>query len=107
MFFSCKKDLKPGLTLQDLEGKWQLTEAFRNEKPTQTLSGAYYQFQDTVLTTNIFGYDFSAGYTIENMEIVQHIPMELRYTVTKNPDQTLGFLTKISGLDFRFTLKKE
>lgn len=104
---ACKKDSKPSLTKTDLQGKWKLTEAFRNEKQTQTLSGAYYQFQDSVLTTNIFGEEFSAAYKIENMEVVQHIPMEIRYKVTKNPDQSLGFLTMIDGIPFRFILKKE
>ncbi|NOT37913.1 MAG: hypothetical protein HOP11_11095 [Saprospiraceae bacterium] len=103
---SCKKDIKPQLSKEDLQGKWMLTEAFRGDKPTQTLSGAYYEFKDTILITNIFGDNFSAGYSIENMDIVQRIPIDIRYTVAKNPDQTMSFLTMIDGIPFRFTLKK-
>ncbi|MEP7196226.1 MAG: hypothetical protein ABI851_06870 [Saprospiraceae bacterium] len=104
-FLSCKKEAK--LSKESLEGKWKLTEAFRNDKRTQTLSGAFYQFKDTMLTTNIFGDVISTGYSLDKMDVVQRVPQEIRYTVSMNPDQTLSFLTMIDGIAFKFTLKKE
>ncbi len=84
-----------------------LKEAFRGDKKTQTLSGAYYSFNDTLLQTNIFGEIINTSYRLENMELIQRIPEEIRYTVSKNPDQTLSFMTMIDGIPFRFILKKE
>ncbi|MEO6191122.1 MAG: hypothetical protein ABIO44_12980 [Saprospiraceae bacterium] len=102
---SCKKEAK--LTYSELKGKWNMTEAFRNDKKTQTLSGAYYEFSDTSITTNIFGEIGTTPFTIEKMDIVQRIPTEVRYHVTKNQDQTLSLVTIIDNVSFRFTLKKE
>ena len=102
---SCKKEAK--LTHSDLKGKWNLTEAFRNDKKTQTLTGAYYEFSDTSITTNIFGEVVTTPFSLEKMEIVQRIPTEVRYNVTKNQDQTLSLVTIIDNISFRFTLKKE
>ncbi|MCC6815737.1 MAG: hypothetical protein IT267_04950 [Saprospiraceae bacterium] len=106
-FVSCKKDIKPVLTHDEIQGKWLVKEAYRNEKPTQTLSNAYYEFKDSLLSTNIFGNDFPVPFKIENMEIVQHLPNEIRYQVSKNPDQTLGLTMNINGISFRMLLRKE
>ncbi|MFN8280446.1 MAG: hypothetical protein U0V49_09195 [Saprospiraceae bacterium] len=104
-FLGCKKEAY--LTRHDLQGKWILTKAFRGEKTTVTLNGAFYMFQDTMLTTNIFGDNLSTGFHIDHQDVVHMVPFEMRYTVTKNQDSTLTFATNIDGIPFRFVLKRE
>lgn len=51
-FASCKEE-KPLLDV-DLPGKWKVYKAFRNDKPTRTLDGAYILFVDDIsLKTNL------------------------------------------------------
>ena len=64
-------------------------------------------FQDTMLTTNIFGDNLSTGFHIDNQDVVHMVPFEMRYAVTKNQDSTLTFATNIDGIPFRFVLKRE
>ncbi len=91
---------------KDLIGRWNLSEAYRGDKKTQTLSGGYFSFTDTTLVTNIFGDSLVARYSLIKDEIVQHIPNEIRYRVIMNPDQSLALTTVINGLSFKMILRR-
>ena len=60
-----------GLDYTHLEGKWDLYEAKRNGRPTQTLDNVYFQFDGKeVMQTNILGGDDRFDYEIKESELV-------------------------------------
>ena len=54
---ACKENEKPNPFAQYpalLQGQWQLTTAFRNDKETQNLTGTYFNFEDEhTIVTNL------------------------------------------------------
>jgi hypothetical protein len=63
----------PDPDLKQLEGTWDIQEAQRNGRSTQTLENVYFKFdQDSLLTTNIFGDDnnFNIRYDYPKIEAI-------------------------------------
>lgn len=101
---ACTSDKK---TATLLLGKWVLTEAKRNGNPTELLTGAYFEFTDGKLKTNLLGEDAEADYTIDNGKIVQTTPQAITYDIEITPAQQLILRTTLRKSDFVLTLQKQ
>ena len=65
-FFGCQSDEKPKIpTVDELQGHWVVDSAFRDGKFTETMEGAFFDFQGDKLSTNIYGTEESAGLWFE------------------------------------------
>jgi len=89
-------------------GHWELSEANRNGKPTNTLEGLYFDFfQDGHMRTNFPGQAGSAKYRIVDNVVEQYEtdhPLEL--TISSLSDSTLVFETEIQTYQFKLNMKK-
>lgn len=106
---ACKDE--PGHAAVDqelLNGRWEIDEAWRNGKQTGTLAGAYYEFQNGTMRTNLtptliedeFPYDLSKN------EIRQKSEPPVVYTIQSLSDSMLVMTLSINTFPFRLQLKK-
>lgn len=101
---ACKSDTMAGKV--ELEGKWELYSALRNNKPTGTLRNGFFSFGDTIMETNITGAIVSGGYEIDGNSIVHHSTMPANYQINYLSNDTLHLKTEIQGFRFMFQLHK-
>lgn len=92
-----------------LNGRWEIDEAWRNGKQTETLTGTYYEFDEngnmrTNLTPSLvedkFAYDLSGN------EIRQKSDPPVVYTIQTLTDSLLVISMSINTFPFRLQLKK-
>ncbi len=114
LLFSCSNDQpvesKPQLDLGKLEGKWELTSATRNNRPTETLTGTFYRFNKNQVTTNLtpggqektFRFQ-SDGNTIQLKDETDFMTFE----IDSLSDSLLWMRTEIQGYKFQLALKKQ
>ena len=104
VLIACKSDTMNGRV--DLEGKWELYSALRNNKTTGTLKNGFFSFKDTIMETNITGSLVSGRYEIDGNSIVHHSTMPATYKVNYLSNDTLHLNTEIQGFKFLFQLQK-
>ncbi len=93
---------------EDIEGTWNVAEAKRNGKSTQTLSRAYYHFSSRMeLETNFAGSVTETTYTLEDNTLVQHGDQDIRYIITDWQDSTFVMTFTIQDFKFEFVLKRD
>jgi hypothetical protein len=103
--YSCNNEKK--INQDYLLGKWVIVEASRNDKKTNTLDGAFFFFQQKVLTTNFQGFENQAEYTLANNELKLTKGLDYSFHLHKTEDQFLVMSAKIQNATFLFKLKKE
>jgi predicted porin len=99
-----------GMNVQpkDIEGTWNVAEAKRNGKSTQTLSRAYYHFSDNMeVETNFAGSVTEATYTLEDNILVQRGQEVIRYTISDWKDSSFVMNFTIQDFNFEFLLKRD
>jgi hypothetical protein len=105
---SCKKDTDP--TAEQILGRWELQEGFRNGRPTESLSDLFFEFRtEGQMSTNLPITDIpsNATYVAKKGKIEQQQgDMELEYQIEQLNDSVLILTTKLRNFDFRFVLKK-
>lgn len=103
--FSCQNEkiINP----EFLAGKWIIVEASRNGKITNTLDGAFFFFEQNVLTTNFMGIENQAEFKIQNNELELTKGLNYTFHLQKMESQFLLMTTKIQNTNFVFKLKKE
>jgi hypothetical protein len=92
-----------------LIGEWQLVQAFRNERVTESLDNLYMEFLTTgQVKTNILGMDELYEYQYQGGEITQNAPGigQIVYKITAMTDTTLELTTSLKNFNFRFLMKK-
>ncbi|MBK9719246.1 MAG: hypothetical protein IPO85_17355 [Saprospiraceae bacterium] len=102
---SCKKDTLINNSL--IKGKWMVTEAHRDGKKTKMMSGAYFYFDDSIISTNYMGADNQFYYYIDKNNIFEKTHNELLFQTLLDKEQNLIFETKIQNVPFTLKLKKE
>jgi hypothetical protein len=92
----------------ELLGRWELTNATRNGRPTESLTDLYFEFfLDGKMTTNIGGTTENASYTLNDDEIRQtDSQFDVTYEIQDLQDSTLVLATELRGYSFRFRLAK-
>lgn len=85
-----------------LTGRWELTRAYRNQKPTETLAGTYFDFlPDGNMQTNLpVGAESPTPFSLEKEILHQKSQPPLQYTVAELTDSTLKLSTQLRGFQF-------
>ena len=103
---SCVND--KSIKKEELTGKWIVFEALRNNKKTNTLEGAFFYFDQNVLTTNFMGGENQAEFQLNKNLLQLTKGMDYTFHLERSPE--LGVIvmkTKIQKTEFLFKLKKE
>ena len=105
--FACQSE--PTTNGDLLVGRWQIQEATRNGKPTESLDELYFEFySDGKMRTNLSGSPEMATYQLEQNRILQRESrMEIDYEVEELSDSILTLKTSLRGFTFRFALDRE
>ena len=107
-FLSCTGEPKvSGPEIGDLIGKWELQEAFINNKPTERLNDAYLHFkEDGTMATNILGKEEVASYEMIKKTITQKTTREVKYEIEKLEGKDLNVIMNLSSRKFQLKLSK-
>lgn len=107
-FLSCTNEPKPNEPqITSLHGKWELKEAFTNNKPTQRLDGAFLQFnEDGTMVTNILGMPEIGSYEMNKSTIVQNTGREVKYKIEKLEANELSVVMNLASKKFQIKLAK-
>lgn len=91
-----------------IEGRWELTKGFRNQKETETLQGVFFQFgADGNMSTNLpVGADAPTPYELSKNEIRQKSAQEVVYTIQSATDSSLVLAMELRGIQFELQLRK-
>jgi len=108
---SCKEAPKqPQLDENLLIGRWEITQAWRNGRPTETLTGTFYEFMENgAMRTNLTasGVEEESPFEVNGFEIVQESsPEKVKYSVTELSDSVLTLDMHIKNFPFRIRLAK-
>lgn len=92
----------------DIVGQWNIAEATRNGKPTESLAKLFFEFQpDGKMRTNILGAATDASYKLSNNQVMQReSDMDIDYEVEQLTDSVLIMSTELRGYAFRFILNR-
>ncbi|MBT8229743.1 MAG: hypothetical protein HKN67_01275 [Saprospiraceae bacterium] len=91
-----------------LAGKWNIHEAYRDGRETQTLKKGYFEFStDQKLKTNILQDTLFYPYKLSGNKIKLEDAHKISYTVMKLTSDSLILETKIRKFDFRILLLKK
>jgi len=106
-FFFCQCKTEPSLSVEFLHGKWNIINAARNSKKTETLNGAYFIFKDKFLTTNYMGSELQTPFDLSKKKIIQLQPERIEFEAKIEKNNTLTLQSTIKGTLFSFTMVKE
>ncbi len=104
--FSCAKTNED--TARLLIGRWQLREALRNDRPTESLAEMYMEFTaDGKLRTNVAGTPEEGTYELKGEQVLQrNISMSADYKIESIEDANLVLTTTLRGYAFRFSFTR-
>ncbi len=105
-FFACIDASKP--PLPSIVGRWELAQGLRAQKPTELLSGVYFQFgADGLMTTNLPAVaETAVPYEIKKNDILQKSQPPIVYHVVSASDSTLVLAMEMRGVQFDLKLRK-
>jgi hypothetical protein len=109
-FISCSADgAAEEKTIELLQGHWDLVEAYRNGKKTETLTGTFFEFApENKLTYNLAGLRENVTYELDGQTLT---PIDSRQKVTLAIEELDGqklILTMVMrNTPFKFILTKK
>jgi len=100
----------PSFDTKKLTGRWELTKAWRNHRPTETLTDTYYEFfENGTLKTNLV-FDGGSGeypFVVSGSKIIQKSkPDEVVFTVEEFTDTLLTLNLVLRNFPFKLVLHK-
>ncbi len=103
---ACRKEDNKAAEL--IIGHWEVEEAFRNGRPTESLADLYFEFSpDGKISTNFSGVPEEGTYEIKGSKIAQRdTRLEADYNIESITADNLVLTTELRGYKFRFVLKK-
>jgi len=106
--FSCTEEPKKNEPTKDsLIGKWELKEAFTNNKSTQRLEGAYLEFnEDGSMSTNILGSEEKGSFEMKKNIVTQKTSREVKYQIEKVEPNDLTLEMDLASRKFQLVLTK-
>ena len=108
-FFSCEDDSAQTAAQNQLVGRWELVEAYRNNQLTPSLENLYFEFTETdSMRTNLNnGRTETVPYEVKEEQIVpEGSSLEAIYQIVSLTDSSLELSTNIGRFPFRFILRK-
>ena len=110
-FAACGEDepKSPTYDKQLLIGRWELTDAWRSKRKTETLTGIYYEFDDSKMRTNFtmdmkeqeFAYDF------DGQSVLQKGKTERFLYIDSLTQSFLLISTTFNEFPFKLALQKK
>ena len=94
---------------EDILGAWEIVSAERDGKTTETLNGAYFEFDaNDLLTTNLLGREESSPFefNIERAQIVQKGSSHLSFVISELSDDEMRLQTSIREIPFNIMLSR-
>ena len=94
----------------NIEGHWELVEAYRSGRKTESLGGTYFTFTSDKMSTNLpINGAIDSPYTNQDNIITQTIvnDIKINYTIQDLTIDNLRLNTKLRGVDFSFLLKRK
>ncbi|MEL7118950.1 MAG: hypothetical protein AAFO07_05900 [Bacteroidota bacterium] len=104
----CDNSTPSEVESNELIGRWDIIEATRNGRPTESLAELYFEFlADGSMRTNLVGADEVATFTVNGDEIQQRESrMDVNYEIEQLSDSLLTLTTELRNHDFRFRLRR-
>jgi hypothetical protein len=100
----------PAVDTQQLTGRWELVKAWRNHRPTETLTDTYYEFlENGTMKTNL---TFNSGngaypFVVSGSKIIQKSkPDEVVFKVEEFSDTLLTLSMVLKKYPFKIVLRK-
>lgn len=112
MLFSlvaCQQDGKKTANNEELIlGRWDIQEANRNGRQTESLAELYYEFyEDGSMRTNLTGASEQCKYELDGNQLYQReSKMDADYLIEELNDSSLVISTELRGSTFKFLLSK-
>lgn len=105
---ACKSDSKDTNYQELILGRWEIREAIRNGRPTETLTGAYMEFfPDGHMTSNITGPPEESPYSLSGTTLSSKSQrMAVDYTIQYLGDSSMVLKCVIREMPFQFTLAR-
>lgn len=109
--FACSSDGQMDEeTRNQLVGKWEIKEAYRNGSLAESLEDLFFEFDENgQLSTNILGATTQTDYLFQGESIVQSAGdngVEVSYDVENITDTSLVLTTVLRRYNFKFDLRK-
>ena len=107
-FLSCTSEPKvEEPQLSTLIGKWELKEAYINNKRTPRLDGAYLEFgENGSLSTNILGQAETGTFEMNKSKLVQKTGQEVKYDIEKLENNELDVVMHLGSRKFKIKFGK-
>ncbi len=113
LIISCKTDNKVSypplkeLETNELDGRWKMHEAYKEEQRTKLLDNAFFDFNaGETIATNILGDETPYPYVLGQNNLTVNGGRNGLYKVLAKTSDTLTLATKIRNFNFRFILVK-
>ncbi len=93
-----------------IEGHWELVEAYRSGRKTESLGGTYFTFTSDKMSTNLpINGAIDSPYKNQDNIITQTIVNDIKidYTIQDLTADNLRLNTKLRGVDFSFLLERK
>ena len=93
-----------------IEGHWELVEAYRSGRKTESLGGTYFTFTRDKMSTNLpINGAIDSPYSNLDKLITQTIvnDIKINYTIEELSEDNLRLNTKLRGVDFSFLLERK
>jgi hypothetical protein len=103
---SCANE--PKIAQSDLLGRWEIKEAYRNEKNAEDMQGLFFEFfGDGKMLTNMSSSTAEAQFELKKQTILQRGgEMDADYQIASLTDTSMVLVTVLRDYNFRFVLKK-
>lgn len=103
---ACSGENAADSTENKILGRWEIQEASRNGRITESLAQLYYDFAvDGKMQTNLSGATESGTYEISDQKLLQKdMQINAEYNIESLSDTLLILTTKLRNSDFKFVL---
>jgi hypothetical protein len=105
---ACQSDSKDTNYQELILGRWEIVEALRNGRPTETLTGAYMEFYDGGrMVSNIAGAPEESPFSVNGTTLSSKSErMAVDYDIQYLGDSSMVLKATIRDIPFQFTLTR-
>ncbi len=103
---ACRRDVQ--VKADNLQGRWIVQEAYRNEVLTKTLENAYFEFNtESAMSTNLWPDALEISYAIDGNMLLQKSEEVVTYTIQKLTTDSLELSSTIRNYRFYFVMVRD
>lgn len=105
---ACQSDSKDTNYQELIIGRWEIVEAIRNGRPTETLTGAYMEFfSNGRMVSNIAGAEEESPFSVNGATLTSKSErMAVDYDIQYLGDSSMVLKAIIRDIPFQFTLAR-